>query len=169
MSGPHLVVLGLIAAGKSTVADRVAAELGRPVLDSDRQVEALTGRTGGAIAEAEGVAALHELEASVLLGALSLPEPVVISAAASTVESARCRAALERRATVVWLDLVPEEAHRRATAQTHRRTISLAALRKLAERRRPLFVALADLRLDATEPIDALVGAVLAVAPPAPS
>lgn len=166
---PHLVVVGLIAAGKSTVAARVADRLGRTHLDSDHQIEALTGRSGGAIATSDGVEALHELEASVLLGALSLDEGAVVSTAASTIESPGCRAAMRRRAVVVWLDLPAEVAHQRATVQSHRRPIDLTDLVDLAARRRDRFAEVADLRLDANRPVVELVGAALAVAPASPS
>ena len=162
LARPHVVITGLIAAGKSTVAERLARRLERVHLDSDDQIEALTGHDGGDIAEAEGVEALHSLEERVLLGSLSFPDPVVISAAASTVESPRCRDALARRAFVVWLDISAEEAHRRAGSAAHRRPIDLDDLVELARRRHPLFTDVANLRLCAVRSTDELVEAVLA-------
>ena len=41
----HLLLVGMMGSGKSTVGRLVADRLGRPFTDSDEQVEALTGRT----------------------------------------------------------------------------------------------------------------------------
>ena len=129
---PHVAVLGLVAAGKSTVATALAQRLGLPHVDSDEQLAALTGLDGATIADREGVEALHDLEAAVLLGALSLDRPSIVSAAASTVESARCR--------------------RRTERGDHRRPIDVEEFARLRERRAPRFAELADVRLDATTP-----------------
>ncbi|MEM9610667.1 MAG: shikimate kinase [Actinomycetota bacterium] len=156
-ASPHVVVTGLVGAGKSSLATPVAERLGRRHLDSDGQIETLFGCTGAEIAEADGVDALHDLEEAVLLGALSFPDPLVVSAAAWVVECEPCRRALARRSTVVWLDVPVELALRRAATGTHRRTIDPEALTALHQRRRPLFEAVADLRLDATRSVDDLV------------
>jgi len=153
---PHIVVLGLMGAGKSTVATALGARLSWPVRDSDADIEALTGRTGRSLAAdpAEGVEALHRLEEAVLLGALAAEQPTVIAAAGWVVESPRCRAAMARRAEVIWLDVpVDVLAARMATGQ-HRRSMSLADLEATAAHRGPLFAAVADFRLDAGEPAE---------------
>ncbi|MEM8903473.1 MAG: shikimate kinase [Actinomycetota bacterium] len=157
----HLVVTGLIASGKSTVADAVANRLGWPHLDSDDQLRSLIGRSGAEIVEADGIDQLHSLEEAVLLGALSLDERLVISAAAWVVESPVCRTALTRRATVAWLDVPVDVAIERAANSAHRRRIGRDELAELGARRRPLFAAVADVHLDATRPVVDLVGAVL--------
>jgi shikimate kinase len=100
----HLVLVGLMGVGKTTVGRLAAAALGWPLSDSDTEIQALEGATVRELQERGGAAALHTLEARILLGALAAPEPSVICAAASTIDDERCRAALRGRGvTTVWL------------------------------------------------------------------
>jgi shikimate kinase len=158
-------VIGLVAAGKSTLASALAEALARDHVDCDDQVRAVTGRTGATIAALDGVEALHRLEAAVLLGALSLGLPLVVSAAASTVESARCREALRRRAFVVWLDVTVDVALARTADRDHRRPIDRDELARLHARRRRGFEDVADVRIEATLPTDAQLARVVTLLP----
>lgn len=157
-----VVVLGLMGAGKSSVAGGVAAALRRPLRDSDVDLEAATGRTAADLAR-ESVEALHALEARHLLDALTDPAAVV-AAAASTVEDDACRAALAG-ALVVWLDAPTAVLAPRFAGGAHRPRFGRGIEALLAEqttRRVPLFEQVADLRLDARSPVDELVDTVCA-------
>jgi shikimate kinase len=79
----HVVLIGLMGSGKSTVGTMLAARLARPFLDNDAMLERRTGRRARDIAAAEGVDRLHELEADVLADALSAVPAAVIAAAAA--------------------------------------------------------------------------------------
>jgi shikimate kinase len=106
----HVVLVGLMATGKTVVAEGLATRLGVAFSDNDRTVVGATGLTAREIREQRGVAALHDLEASHLLDALRARVPIVISSAASVVDDARCRAALRGLGVLpIWL---------RATAPT---------------------------------------------------
>lgn len=159
----HLVIMGPMGVGKTTLADLLAEALDRPMRDSDRDIEALFGHPGRAIAAEHGVDALHELEAAVLLGALADPNPLVICAAGWVVEDDRCRSALARRATVLVLDLaVPALLERLAAVDDqHRRPMDPAEVEALAVRRRPLYEEVADRWLDASRSPEALAGEIL--------
>jgi shikimate kinase len=126
--GPHIAIVGLMGVGKSTTAERLAKRLGWSYRDSDRDIEARTGRTGGEIAAADGIPALHRLEESVLLDALARDEPTVITAAGSTIESAACRLALGERAMVVWLTLDADSLAERIATGSHRRMMGRTEL-----------------------------------------
>jgi shikimate kinase len=82
----HVVLLGLMASGKSTVGWLLADRLGRPFVDNDGALEALAGRSARVIADADGADALHALEAESLADALAATVPAVVAAAASVVE-----------------------------------------------------------------------------------
>jgi shikimate kinase len=172
MTGPHIVVLGLMGAGKSTVATALATRFARPWRDSDADIETLMGRTGREIAadSALGVGALHSLEEAVLLGALARDEPCVISAAGWVVESEVCRQSLARRATTVWLQAPAEVLRERMATGRHRRTSAPGELEALIARRTPMFHAVATVTLDASLPSDQVISAALAAlaAPPPP-
>lgn len=158
----HVAVLGPMGVGKSTTAAALARRLGRPHRDGDTDVEARTGRTGREIASSDGVAALHRLEAEVMIAALDEATPLVVSAGASVVEVDVCRDRLRSAAFVVVLALpIPLLVERIAQGE-HRRPMSVAELESAQERRGPFFGEVADLVLDAARPTDDLVDEIVA-------
>ena len=60
----HIVIAGLMGAGKSTTGRALAERLGRVWRDSDAEIEAATGRTVRELRDAEGVDAMHAREAA---------------------------------------------------------------------------------------------------------
>lgn len=158
----HVVIIGLMGAGKTTVAEALARHRGWPMRDSDRDIEAATGHTGRELTAAQGVEALHRWEEAVLIEALSLPDPQVVAAAGWVVESAPCREAMARSAVVVWLRVGEEELRRRMAAGRHRRPLTGAELDAMVARRNPMMAAVADLVVDADGGQDDVVAAVLA-------
>lgn len=99
----HVVVIGLMGAGKTTIGRALAARLGIPFDDSDAWLEGSTGLTARELDEQLGTIRLHELEAAHLLAAAAAPTRSVIAAAASVVEDPRCVAALEADGVLVVL------------------------------------------------------------------
>ena len=85
MAGRHLVLVGLMGVGKTTVGEVVARRLGRELVDSDLRIEALTGRTVKQILDADGVGEMRRFEAAALFDALRDEQPRVIAAAAGVV------------------------------------------------------------------------------------
>lgn len=117
----HLVVVGLMGSGKSTVGRAIAERLGWPLRDSDVDIEAATGRTVGELRDEIGVEAMHELEVRQLLDALAGLEPTVVAAAASVIDVEACREALRGPGVaVVFLTAEPEVAAARFRRGTHR-------------------------------------------------
>lgn len=156
----HLVVVGMMGSGKTTLGSGLAEHLHRPLLDSDAEIERDRGRTGAEIAEREGVEALHRLEREVLLRALQTPSPAVVTAAASVVTDLSSRRALDP-VFVIWLDAPVEHLAARVASGAHRRPIDVAAAERLAAARREAFAEVADLRLDALRPAAELIAEVL--------
>lgn len=116
-----LVLVGLMAAGKTSVARRLATALGRPFRDSDRDLEQRYGSSAAEQYGRHGVELLHEREAAVLRAALAARPAPVIAAAASVVDDPACRAALAGPdAFVVWLDAPPEVLATRIGTGDHR-------------------------------------------------
>lgn len=145
-----IVVMGLMGAGKTTVARLLAAALDRPLRDSDADLAARYGMTAAEINAREGVATLHAREAEVLLDALAQRPPAVIAAAASTVDGARTRAALGR-AFVVFLDGPPEVLAERMRSGAHRPRFQpdlAAMLTEQRARRLAAFQSVADVVFD---------------------
>jgi shikimate kinase len=142
-----VVVLGLMGAGKTTVARALAQRWHRPLRDSDEDLERTTGRTARELADVVGAEGLHDLEARHLLDNLRPASPApVIAAAASTVEQEECRAALAG-AIVVWLDPDRRDLLERVASGPHRPHFDpdlAGMLQDMDARRRPLFEQVAD-------------------------
>lgn len=148
--GPtHLVIIGLMASGKTTVGAAVAAGLGRQHRDSDADLLARTGRSARDIAATDGVDALHAMELDLMLDALDAAEPCVVSAAASVIDAPAGRAALAAPSVdVVWLRIDAATASERSGDGAHRPWHE--DLADQAARRDPWFAAVADITVDAT-------------------
>jgi shikimate kinase len=117
----HVVLVGLMGTGKTTVGRLLAAALGLPFTDSDAAIERERGSTVQELANEIGVDEMHELEARHLLGALEAPEPSVIAAAASTIDDAACRQALTAPGVrTIWLKADPAVLAGRFQLQKHR-------------------------------------------------
>lgn len=100
----HLVLVGMMGAGKSTVGRVLAERLDRQLLDSDAMIEERTGQTVREIWQAVGEAAYRQLETDVLREALARREPCVIAAAGGVVLREENRELLRGpSAHVVWL------------------------------------------------------------------
>jgi shikimate kinase len=151
----HVVLVGLMGAGKTTVGRRLAERLGWPWHDSDLEIEAATGLTVRQLHERDGVEAMHALEAEQLLRQLDEPGPSVISAAASVIEDKACRVALAAPdIAVVWLRARPAVLAARFHADDHRPAFgpsTRAFLARQAKRREPLLTALDPIVIDVDE------------------
>jgi shikimate kinase len=151
-----IAVLGLMGAGKTSVAGIFARRWGRPLRDSDADLEARFGRTAAVLAAELGKDGLHDLEAEHLLLALAERPAPVIATAASTVDREDCRQSLGRT-LVVWLDGAPAALAARHALGGHRPLYGDRVLDMLIEmdgRRRPLFEAVADVRVILDHPAD---------------
>jgi shikimate kinase len=168
-SGVHIVLLGMMGSGKTTIGTRLAARIERPFIDSDDVLRSTAGRDAARIAREDGVEALHAAEAELLLDILRGNRPAVIAAAASAVESEPCRRALAHH-TCIWFDADPATLASRQHRADHRRTLPNAGdgLAALKPHRDPFYDALALVRIDtaATDPDEALLAALEATERP---
>jgi shikimate kinase len=142
MSGPHLLLIGMMGAGKTTVGSALAKRLRRPFLDSDETIEAQTGRTVAEIFADEGEAAFRAVETQVLTEMLDGPVPAVIAAAGGTVLDAANRERMRARGTVVWLRVDPGALAERVRGGVHRPLLAddpAGTLMRLAVEREPLY------------------------------
>lgn len=148
----HVVLLGLMGVGKTTVGRALATRLGRPLRDSDADIRAATGRSARQIDQERGTAELHRIEAEHLIGALGSGTPSVICAAASAIDDAECRAALaESGLILVWLRAEPASIAGWSRPDGHRRDLGPDRLARLAEQaasRYPRFEALRPFTVD---------------------
>jgi shikimate kinase len=98
----HVVLIGLMGAGKSTVGPLLAERLGRPWVDNDEFLERRTGRSAHEWLEQSGAERLHAAERLCAQEELGTSEPAVLALAASYVDDAAARDVLLPH-YVVWL------------------------------------------------------------------
>ena len=117
----HIVILGLMGAGKTTVGRLLAERLDWSWRDSDIDIEAATGLTVRELRERDGVVAMHRQESAQLLDALAATGSSVISAAASVVDDPACRTTLKSPGAVaIWLRADPALLAERFDSRPHR-------------------------------------------------
>jgi len=140
-----------MAAGKSSVGRRLAERRGWEFFDSDRQIEAITGRTVAEIWRTDGEPAFRKLEAQVLADALASTTPRVIAAAGGTVLDPQNRRLMQLHHPVVWLRARPETLAGRLGSATHRPLLDkdpAGVLATLDAARRPFYAEVADVVVD---------------------
>jgi shikimate kinase len=161
----HIVLIGMMGAGKTTVGSRLARALDRPFVDSDLQVEQRTARSVREIFETDGEAAYRALESEVLAEALGSEEPSVIAAAGGTILDPNNRRRMKECGTVVFLEAEPDALLPRVGGQDHRpllRDDPSGVLQQMDVVRRPLYSETADFVVDvAANPPDAVVEKIL--------
>lgn len=180
MTGPppapaSIVLVGMMASGKTTAGRLLADRLGWDFVDSDAQVEARTGRTVNEVWHGEGEPAYRRLEAAALADALAAARerPAVVAAAGGVVLDPANRKLLSEAGRVVWLRADPATLSQRVLAARvgdhagHRPLLDgddgpAAALARLDLERQDLYaeVARATVDVDGLTP-DQVVDAVL--------
>ena len=155
VGGPRrLLLIGMMGAGKTTIGRLLADRLGCPYLDSDEQVEAMTGRTVPEIMNKDGEPAFRRAEAEALRRALAEPAPLVVSVAGGAVLDPDNRRRLRAAGTIVWLRARPETLAERVGDGAGRPLLDddpESALVRLDAVRRPLYAELADGVVDVDE------------------
>jgi shikimate kinase len=173
--GP-IVLVGMMATGKTSVARQIARRLGRRVYDSDAMITARTGQTVAQLFEAGGEPAFRELETDVLDEALDADPPGVVAAAGGVVLSPanrdRLRAVSRAGGVVVWLTADPAVLAARVHPGDHRPLLAddpAGTLARLSAERGPLYAEVADRTVDTGKVpfgrmVDEVIDAVCAVA-----
>jgi len=149
----HLLLVGMMGAGKTTVGRLLAERLGRPYRDSDAMVEAATGHSVRELFASDGEATFRAAESAALRSAV-LPPPAVISVAGGAVLDPANRVLLAESGTVVWLRAQPETLAARVGDGAGRPLLGSDPPRVLADLdavRRPLYAQLADAVVDVDE------------------
>jgi shikimate kinase len=167
----HILLVGMMGAGKSTTGQLVADRLGWGYRDSDADVAAMTGLSVPELFAREGEAAFRRAEAEVLASACTEERPLVISVAGGAVLDPANRALIVKSGTVIWLRARPETLGQRVGDGAGRPLLGgdpTAAMTRLLAQRAPLYAELAGLVIDVDDLTPSEVAdRILAVAPTA--
>lgn len=156
----RVLLVGLMATGKTAVAGALSALTGWPELDNDLVLERLTGCTAAQLLEREGSDRLRAAESRALTLTLSMPAPLVAGVAAGVVLDAQDRDRLLAGGHVVWLRAPTAVLMRRLGRASHRPFLDedpATALQAMADERDPLFEQVAHqvVETDRTTPQEA--------------
>lgn len=100
-----IIIIGFMAAGKTTVAAALAKRLGGGLIDLDRFIEEREGRTIRAIIDEDGERKFREIESAALHDALKTDNSSVIALGGGAWTIERNRALInEHNGCTIWLD-----------------------------------------------------------------
>jgi shikimate kinase/3-dehydroquinate synthase len=139
----HVVLIGFMGAGKSTLGAEVARRLGRPFYDVDREVESTHGDIWK-LFEEQGESAFRELEARLVSDVCSRREPAVVAVGGGAVETRQLLEQLD--ALVVLVDVDVDMAWKRVQGSQRPLARDEVEFRARYERRRPLYEQAAHAR-----------------------
>lgn len=154
-SASNLVLIGYRGSGKTSVGRRAAERLGWPFVDTDAQIEALTGRTIREIFDLDGAGHFREIEAQVV-AELARQRGQVLSVGGGAVLDPDSRRLLRAAGACVWLTAPPQELCRRLASDPSSRdrrppltgATLLDEIQQVLNERLPIYESMADLVLD---------------------
>jgi len=163
----HLILVGLMGAGKTTVGQRCAKRLGRAFVDTDDVVIATAHMSVDEIFAAGGEPRFRELERAAVADVCASPAPLVIACGGGSVLDPENRRQLRAAGVVVWLQATPDELAVRVGDGATRpllRNDPHGSLTRLARLREPAYEATAHCAvvtdgLDVDTVADAVIGA----------
>ena len=145
MTGPLLVLVGPPASGKTTVGTAVAAALGVPFRDTDRDVELATGSSVPDLFVEHGEPHFRDLERAAVARALAEHDGVLALGGGAVMHADTRQLLVAHGGTgglVVWLDVDLPSAAKRVGLSRDRPLLAVnprAMLRTMLEDRAPLY------------------------------
>ncbi len=146
----HVLLVGFMGCGTSTVGRLLAEELSRPFIDLDDEISADAERPIPQIFTEEGEAGFRDREAQAL-ARLSARAPAVVACGGGVVLRVENRRMLRELGTVVYLVVGIDEAMRRCGAGEERPLLSGRSESEVADilhQREPLYRDVADVTVD---------------------
>ena len=148
LNAENVFLVGPMGSGKSAVGRQLAARLGLAFVDSDAEIEALTGVDIPYIFEKEGEAGFRARERDVL-DALTVRPGVLVATGGGAVLDPDTRLRLRSRGCVVYLRTSVNQQLARTRRSGHRPLLRnpdpLGTLERLMQVRAPLYEETADL------------------------
>ncbi len=151
----HVALIGLRGAGKSTLGEALARELGLPFVELGEAIEREAGMAIGEIFSLGGQTTYRRLEREALRACLQRFERAVIAVGGSLVSEPETYDLLLSRCFTVWLRAAPHEHMARVVAQGDHRPMAdhrhaMADLKRILAERQALY-ARADATVDTTD------------------
>lgn len=114
---PRVALIGLRGAGKSTLGQKLAADLGFPFIELSREIEKFAGCSISEIAGLYGINAYRRYELRALEETIQIYSEAVIATPGGLVSDPAAFNLLLAHCTTVWLQARPEDHMKRVQAQ----------------------------------------------------
>ena len=124
---PRVALVGLRGAGKSTLGQRLADDLGFPFVELSREIEKFAGCSVNEIQALYGQNAYRRYERRALEEAIQIYPEAVIATPGGLVSDAATFNLLLAHCTTVWLQAAPEDHMKRVAAQGDLRPMAASA------------------------------------------
>lgn len=149
----NIFLIGPMGVGKTTIGRQLAGELQLRFLDSDRELEAVTGADIPWIFDVEGEAGFR-LREERMIDQLTQLQDIVLATGGGAILSAVSRQRLHQRGTVVYLRASLRQLQQRTRKDKNRPLLQTAdpgrKIRELMEQRDPLYQETAHIIIDTT-------------------
>lgn len=147
-SSGNIFLVGMMGAGKTTVGNLLAQQMGKTFIDSDEEIQRRTGVTIPHIFDVEGEAGFRQREAAVI-EELALRDDIVLATGGGAVLAERNRAVLHENGVVVYLKSSVHDLWLRTRHDRNRPLLQTAdpraKLEELYKLRDPIYMQVADL------------------------
>lgn len=146
--GEHILFVGFMGSGKTSVSRVVAKRAGLPLIDIDAYIEQTQGRSVRQIFADEGEEGFRRIETQAM-AALAYEPKSIISCGGGACNSAINRGILKALGTVVYLKVPLEEAIARISDPSTRPLLNgERPVREIYEERMPLYRDAADITIN---------------------
>lgn len=144
----NIILLGIMGCGKTTLGRKLSRVFSYECLDTDEQIEQITGQEISEIFRTQGEEVFRELETKVLSSLQELSKRMVISVGGGLPLREKNRKLLAKLGYVVWLKSDAETIYERLKDDTTRPLLAVMDPKKkieeLIEERNPYYASVAD-------------------------
>lgn len=144
----HIILIGFMGSGKSTLGKMLADKLDCPFVDTDHYIEEREGRLVRDIFATDGEEYFRSVETNVLKELLKEEDKKVLALGGGTPLREENRAILKDAGYVIFLKITPDEAYDRLKDDKDRPLLQVSnpkeKITELLEVRNPIYEAAAD-------------------------
>lgn len=148
----HIILIGFMGAGKTTVGKALSQLTGKPLVDTDKLIEERAGMSISRIFETRGEEAFRKLETEILQELSKKLEPLVISVGGGLPLREENRKLLEQMGQRIYLRVRPDTVLQRLSGDTKRPLLQgehvKERVEELLNQRNPIYEAAASGILD---------------------
>ena len=150
--GPHLILIGFMGSGKTSIGRGLSYKLQRAFCDTDKMIEAKEGMSISEIFASKGESAFRVMETDVLRSIRDDSSPKIYSLGGGTPVQMQNQPLIKMCGTVVYLRITPEAVYERLKGDKTRPLLQCAdpldRIRKLMAQRLPAYERCADVIVD---------------------